>query len=59
MLPHSWPGALGFGGPGVGLGQGILVFASGKFRFLVFGFLIVSAKLLFFFGGGRRLGGGL
>ena len=59
-LSHGWPGALGLGGgAGVGLGQGALVFASGKFWFLVFGFLIVSAGLLFFLGGGGGLGGGL
>ena len=49
-LSHGWPGALG-------LGQGALVFASGKFWFLVFGFFIVSAGL--FFGGGGGGGGGL
>ena len=47
----------------MGLGHGALVFASGKFWFLVFGFLIVSTGLSFFFGGGRGevggLGGGL
>ena len=43
----------------MGLGQGALVFASGKFSFLVFGFLIVSTGRFYFFwgGGGGGVGG--